>query len=84
MRVTCPACGLSFDAHIHRLTPTEKKVYDLLLAGRNVKQIAAELVKSEHTIEAHKRAVFVKRGVHSLHELYQQHYDPGPGVDEWI
>lgn len=82
MKVKCPNCGVSFNHRSSALTAAEQRVYDQLIAGRSLKEIAAALGRSERTIDTHKRAIFAKRGVHKLGELFQQHY--GPAVDEWI
>ena len=51
------------------LTPRERQVADLAAAGRTNGQIAADLVVSRGTVEAHLRSVFRKLDIASRHEL---------------
>jgi FixJ family two-component response regulator len=52
-----------------KLTPREREVFDLVIAGRLNKQIAAELVMAERTVKAHRAQVMAKMQVASLAEL---------------
>ena len=49
----------------HGLTPRELDVLRLVASGRSNKQIAAELVISEHTVARHMQNIFVKLDVSS-------------------
>ncbi len=49
----------------HGLTPRELEVLRLIAAGNSNKQIAAELVISEHTVARHVQNIFVKLAVTS-------------------
>ena len=51
------------------LTPSETKVYDLLLEGRSVKYIADKLCVSPNTIGSHMKSIYKAVGVHSHAEL---------------
>jgi DNA-binding CsgD family transcriptional regulator len=51
------------------LTPRERQVADLAAAGQSNGQIAAGLVVSRGTVEAHLRSVFRKLDIASRHEL---------------
>ena len=51
------------------LTPVEKKVLHLVIAGDPNKMIAAELGCSERTVKAHRAQVMKKMGASSLPEL---------------
>ena len=51
------------------LTPTERKVFHLVIAGDPNKMIAAELGCSERTVKAHRAQVMHKMGASSLPEL---------------
>ena len=56
-------------SRVARLTPRERKVFELVVRGRLNKQIAHELGASERTIKAHRRKVMEKCEVKSLAEL---------------
>ena len=49
----------------HGLSPRELEVLRLVAAGRTNRQIAAELVVSEHTVARHLQNIFAKLGVSS-------------------
>lgn len=51
------------------LTPVERKVFHLVIAGDPNKMIAAELGCSERTVKAHRAQVMKKMGASSLPEL---------------
>lgn len=59
----------SLRAHIARLTPRERQVFDLVVRGRLNKQIAFELGTTERTVKAHRHQVMEKMQVQSLAEL---------------
>lgn len=52
-----------------RLTPRERAVMELLVAGQTSKQIAATLQVSVRTVEGHRRMVFSKMQVSSAAQL---------------
>jgi DNA-binding CsgD family transcriptional regulator len=54
---------------VEAITPRERQVADLAAAGRTNAEIAARLVVSRGTVEAHLRSVFRKLGIASRHEL---------------
>jgi FixJ family two-component response regulator len=56
-------------ARIGKLTPREREVLHLVVAGRMNKQIAAELRIAEQTIKQHRGRVMRKLGVDSVAEL---------------
>ena len=56
---------------IEGLTPREREVLDLIVAGRLNKQIADDLGISIKTVEVHRVRVMEKMGVNSLAELVQ-------------
>lgn len=52
-----------------QLTATEQRVADLAASGMTVKEVAAALIVSPKTIEAHITAIYRKLGIHSRAEL---------------
>jgi FixJ family two-component response regulator len=52
-----------------KLTPRERNVFELVVAGRLNKQIAVELGMAERTVKAHRAQVMAKMQVTSLAEL---------------
>lgn len=61
------------------LTPRQRDVLSLLLLGRPMGQIAAQLGISEHTANDHRKAIYASMGVSSRAELaarlHTEHYD---------
>ena len=55
--------------HLARLTPRERQVLWLVVAGRLNKQVACELGTAEKTIKVHRARVMEKMEAHSLAEL---------------
>jgi DNA-binding CsgD family transcriptional regulator len=51
------------------LTPREREIAGLVAAGRTNREIAAQLVLSTRTVEAHLRTIYAKLGVRSRVEL---------------
>lgn len=56
-------------AHIARLTPREREVFELVIRGKTNKQVANVLGATERTIKAHRHRVMEKMHVQSLAEL---------------
>jgi FixJ family two-component response regulator len=56
-------------AHIARLTPREKEVFDFIVRGQTNKHAAIALGCTERTIKAHRHRVMEKMQVRSLAEL---------------
>ena len=65
------ACRVSWTwfAHIGKLTPREREVFELVVRGKANKQIANALGCTERTIKAHRHMVMMKMQVQSLVEL---------------
>ena len=59
------APAASFRERLERLTPSQKRAFDLLVKGLPNKLIAYELGLAESTVKAHMSALFRKLGVHS-------------------
>jgi RNA polymerase sigma factor (sigma-70 family) len=56
-------------AHIAKLTPREREVFELVIRGQTNKQVANALGATERTIKAHRQRVMEKMQVRSLAEL---------------
>ncbi len=56
-------------ARVASLTPREREVMDLVVAGKANKKIAADLGITEKTVEAHRKRVMQKMGARSAVEL---------------
>jgi RNA polymerase sigma factor (sigma-70 family) len=56
-------------AHIGKLTPRERQVFELVVRGQSNKQIAYALGSTARTIKAHRHRVMEKMQVQSLAEL---------------
>lgn len=61
--------GLSGEKNI--LTPTEKKVAELMYQGLTYQAIADALVVSYHTVKKHVQNIYTKCGVNNRYQLYQ-------------
>lgn len=64
-----PAELISLMLSRFRLTPAERQITELVLAGRSTREIAEELVVSPHTVQDHLKAVFAKAQVRSRRDL---------------
>lgn len=60
---------LDASGDVVRLTASQQKVYDLLLAGVSEADIAARLSRSVNTVHTHVSAIYCLCGVHSRAEL---------------
>lgn len=56
-------------AHVAALTPRERQVFELVIRGKQNKQIALALGCTQRTIKAHRHSVMEKMQVRSLPEL---------------
>ena len=57
--------AVGFDAHVGRLTPAQRRVFELICEGLADKQIAHELHISPETVKNHAARVRLAFGVHS-------------------
>lgn len=55
--------------HLASLTPRERQVLELVVAGRANKQVAAQLRIAEKTVEVHRKRVMQKMEVHNVVDL---------------
>jgi DNA-binding NarL/FixJ family response regulator len=55
--------------HVARLTPRQRQIMELVLAGYHSKNIAADLGISQRTVENHRAAIMKKTGTRSLPAL---------------
>ncbi len=58
----------SREARLETLTSRERQVFELMVRGKMNKQIGFEIGTSERTVKAHRHAIMLKLGVHSLAE----------------
>lgn len=56
-------------ARLADLTPREREVMDLIVAGLSNKQVATHLAITEKTVEVHRRRVLQKMGAHNAVDL---------------
>jgi RNA polymerase sigma factor (sigma-70 family) len=59
------------------LTPREREVLQLLMAGKSNKVMAADLGLSQRTVEIHRARVMEKTGAHSVAQLVRMALDAG-------
>jgi len=76
-------------ARLARLTPREREVMDLLVAGMASKQIAFKLGLSRKTVDIHRAHVMMKLGIDSLADLVRmgltheiRREQPGPRPEQ--
>ncbi|MFZ0828597.1 MAG: response regulator [Verrucomicrobiia bacterium] len=66
--------------HFEMLTPREREVLKLVIAGKLNKEIAASLGAAERTIKAHRASIMEKLQVHSPAELGRIAQEAGLGA----
>ncbi len=59
----------SFLVHIHNLTPTERRIFDLYVSGKHAKEIMEIMNIKENTLKYHNKNIYSKLGVSSKKEL---------------
>jgi FixJ family two-component response regulator len=62
-------CETEIDLRLATLTPRERQVLDLVVAGRLNKQIAADLGAAEKTVKIHRSRVMRKMSVRTVADL---------------
>lgn len=60
---------LHYNSKLNALTATEKEISMFIVNGMSTKEIAYTTNRSEHTIVAHKKNIFLKLGVHNVQQL---------------
>jgi len=55
--------------NLHRLTQTERQVFDYYIAGMRTKEVMAAMGFKENTLRFHNKNIYAKLGVSSLKEL---------------
>ena len=73
------AAGAELDGLLGRLTPRQRQVLDLIVAGHPNKRVAHRLGICEKTVEAHRAQVMEKMEARSFADLVQKMVKPGPG-----
>ena len=63
------ACREAAAHHVAGLTPRQRQIMDLVLAGHPSKNIAADLGISQRTVENHRASIMKKTGTKSLPAL---------------
>lgn len=58
-------------AHLPLLTPTERIILDLYLAGKSAKDVLVDQHIKENTLKYHNRNIYSKLGVSSRKQLLQ-------------
>ncbi|MEP6828444.1 MAG: LuxR C-terminal-related transcriptional regulator [Aestuariivirga sp.] len=58
-----------FAGHDDRLTPRQREIMDMVVAGHPSKNIAADLKISQRTVENHRAAVMERTGCKSIPAL---------------
>jgi len=62
------------------LSPTERRVYDLLLRRMTERQVAEEIGRSHNTVHVHVRNIYRKLGVRTRQQLLDLPYQPAKAV----
>lgn len=70
-----------YSSQLSKLSPRERQVYELLLQGRENKQVAIELGISPSTVEKHRLAVLRKMDVDNVTQLLRQKIDSEGGLE---
>ncbi len=68
-QLTGAAASQSWRTLLRELTPRERQVLDIILQGRQTKEIAAELDISPRTVENHRSNIMKKLSLHSQVDL---------------
>jgi DNA-binding CsgD family transcriptional regulator len=69
LRLATPDETFELLCRVYALSPRERDVVALLVAGHDTRAIAERLFISQHTVQDHLKSVFAKVGIHSRREL---------------
>jgi len=61
--------AMPWSVRLARLSPTERRVFSGLVAGRTERQIAGDLSRSPNTVHVHVKSIYLKLGVKGRDEL---------------
>ena len=72
------------EPRVEKLAPRERRVMELMVAGKPNKEVARELDLSVRTVEMRRRSVYEKMGAQSLPHLVRlivhAEHDARPGI----
>lgn len=54
------------------LSPTQQRIFDLLMTGLTSKEVARKLQMSYRTVETHRIVIYRKKGVRNFLELLRK------------
>jgi DNA-binding NarL/FixJ family response regulator len=66
--------GKKQETNLHGLTQKERQIVKLYSQGRSTEEIADTLFISAHTIHTHRRNIFYKMDINTLHQLVAKAY----------
>lgn len=66
---------MSWDKKVQTLTPTEKRVFDIMVKGKTTKEIADELCLHFSTIKNHRTSILKKLGARDSKEVIVWFYE---------
>lgn len=66
---------MSWDEKVQTLTPTEKRVFDIIVKGKTTKEIADELCLNFSTIKNHRTSILKKLGARDSKEVIVWFYE---------
>jgi DNA-binding CsgD family transcriptional regulator len=78
LRGAAPAEMFELACRTHGLTPRERQVVALLVAGRSTEDICHRMLITPYTLQDHLKSVFDKLSVHSRTQVVAQFGDAGP------
>lgn len=61
--------GEDTEQPLHRLTPREREIFDLLIRGRSNDEISAQLFIARRTVETHRQRIMKKLAAHSILDM---------------